>query len=148
VDGKPEPTRPMTRLGRVVDATATMAALPPHRERHRQTNPLRDVILGGQDGRPPRRSGRRSPTSTPRRGPRESSLSAWSIPYGLSRQLALHDGTRSYTSSPFSHPTSGVYSAVTLVGDWRRSGVKMVVIGLGAAAVGFLIGRLFHATGA
>ena len=42
----------------------------------------------------------------------------------------------------------GVYSALTLVGDWRRSGLKMVVIGLGAAAVGFFIGRLFHATGA
>jgi predicted membrane protein (TIGR00267 family) len=42
----------------------------------------------------------------------------------------------------------GVYSAVTLVGNWRRSGVKMVVIGLGAAAVGFAVGRLFHAVGA
>jgi predicted membrane protein (TIGR00267 family) len=42
----------------------------------------------------------------------------------------------------------GVYSAITLVGDWRRMGVKMVTIGLGAAAVGFLIGRLFHAAGA
>lgn len=39
----------------------------------------------------------------------------------------------------------GVYSAVTLVGDWRRSGLRMVAIGLGAAAVGFLIGRLFNA---
>jgi VIT1/CCC1 family predicted Fe2+/Mn2+ transporter len=42
----------------------------------------------------------------------------------------------------------GVYSAVTLVGDWRKSGLKMLVIGLGAAGVGFLIGRVFHATGA
>lgn len=41
----------------------------------------------------------------------------------------------------------GVYSAITLVGDWRTSGLKIVVIGLGAAAVGFVIGRLFHATG-
>jgi vacuolar iron transporter family protein len=39
----------------------------------------------------------------------------------------------------------GVYSSVTLVGDWRKNGLKMVVIGLGAAAVDFLIGRLFHA---
>jgi predicted membrane protein (TIGR00267 family) len=39
----------------------------------------------------------------------------------------------------------GVYSAVTLVGDWRKSGLRMVVIGLGAAAVGFLVGRLFNA---
>jgi predicted membrane protein (TIGR00267 family) len=42
----------------------------------------------------------------------------------------------------------GVYSAVTLVGDWRKNGVKMVAIGLGAAAVGFAVGRLFHAAGA
>ena len=42
----------------------------------------------------------------------------------------------------------GVYSAVTLVGDWRKSGLKMVLIGLGAAAIGFLIGRLFSTAGA
>lgn len=42
----------------------------------------------------------------------------------------------------------GVYSSVTLVGDWRKNGLKMVAIGLGAAAVGFLIGRLFHTVGA
>jgi predicted membrane protein (TIGR00267 family) len=41
----------------------------------------------------------------------------------------------------------GVYSAKTLVGDWRKSGVQMVAIGLGAAALGFLIGRLFHTVG-
>ena len=40
----------------------------------------------------------------------------------------------------------GAYQAVTLVGDWRRKGLQMVLIGLGAAAVGFLIGRLFHTT--
>jgi VIT1/CCC1 family predicted Fe2+/Mn2+ transporter len=42
----------------------------------------------------------------------------------------------------------GVYSAVTLEGNWRTSGSKMLVIGLGAAGVGFLIGNLFHAGGA
>ena len=42
----------------------------------------------------------------------------------------------------------GTYQAVTLVGDWRRKGLQMVMIGLDAAAVGFLIGRLFHTTGA
>lgn len=41
----------------------------------------------------------------------------------------------------------GVYSAKTLVGDWRKSGLQMAAIGLGAAAVGFLIGRLFHTIG-
>jgi len=42
----------------------------------------------------------------------------------------------------------GVYSARTLVGDWRKNGAQMVVIGLGAAAVGFAVGRLFGTTGA
>jgi predicted membrane protein (TIGR00267 family) len=41
----------------------------------------------------------------------------------------------------------GVYSARTLVGDWRKSGLQMVLIGLGAAALGFFIGRLFHTVG-
>jgi predicted membrane protein (TIGR00267 family) len=42
----------------------------------------------------------------------------------------------------------GVYSAVTLTGDWRRLGLRFVVIGLGAAGIGFLIGNLFDSTGA
>jgi predicted membrane protein (TIGR00267 family) len=41
----------------------------------------------------------------------------------------------------------GAYTAVTLVGDWRKSGLKFVAIGLGAAAIGFLIGRLFNTSG-
>jgi predicted membrane protein (TIGR00267 family) len=41
----------------------------------------------------------------------------------------------------------GVYSAKTLIGDWRKSGLQMLAIGLGAAALGFLIGRLFHTVG-
>jgi predicted membrane protein (TIGR00267 family) len=41
----------------------------------------------------------------------------------------------------------GVYSAKTLIGDWRRSGFQMVAIGLGAAALGFLIARVFHTAG-
>ena len=40
----------------------------------------------------------------------------------------------------------GAYQSVTLVGDWRKNGLKMIAIGLGAAAIGFLIGRLFHTT--
>src|SRR6184192_945966 len=41
-----------TRLARAVRTTTQGAALAaaPHREKHRQTNWLRDVILGGQDG--------------------------------------------------------------------------------------------------
>jgi len=48
-----ESNRPaVTRLGRVVRTTARGAVIgaAPHREAHRQTNWLRDVILGGQDG--------------------------------------------------------------------------------------------------
>jgi predicted membrane protein (TIGR00267 family) len=41
----------------------------------------------------------------------------------------------------------GVYSAKTLIGDWRKSGFQMAAIGLGAAALGFLIGRLLHTAG-
>src|SRR3984893_9186396 len=37
----------------------------------------------------------------------------------------------------------GAYKAASLVGDWRRSGVEMVLIGLGAALAGFVVGRLF-----
>ena len=41
----------------------------------------------------------------------------------------------------------GAYSAKTMIGDWRKSGLQMVGIGLGAALLGFLIGRLFHTAG-
>ena len=41
----------------------------------------------------------------------------------------------------------GAYKARSLVGDWRRSGLQMVVIGLAAAAVGFVVGRLFNVEG-
>lgn len=41
----------------------------------------------------------------------------------------------------------GAYSALTLHGDWRQSGLKFIAIGLGAAAIGFLIGRLFNSAG-
>ena len=39
----------------------------------------------------------------------------------------------------------GAYSAVTLVGDWRRNGLQMLAIGLGAAVVGYVMSRLFGA---
>jgi predicted membrane protein (TIGR00267 family) len=41
----------------------------------------------------------------------------------------------------------GVYSAKSLIGDWRKSGLQMTAIGLGAAGLGFLIGYLFHTAG-
>jgi hypothetical protein len=51
----PDPDRPdgaETRLGRTVRTTTAgaVATSSGHREHHRQTNWLRDVILGGQDG--------------------------------------------------------------------------------------------------
>jgi vacuolar iron transporter family protein len=41
----------------------------------------------------------------------------------------------------------GAYSAITRVGSWWKQGPRMVLIGLGAAALGFAIGTLFHAGG-
>jgi VIT1/CCC1 family predicted Fe2+/Mn2+ transporter len=41
----------------------------------------------------------------------------------------------------------GAYSAITLVGDWRKEGIKMLCIGLGAAGIGYAISRLFGAGG-
>jgi VIT1/CCC1 family predicted Fe2+/Mn2+ transporter len=41
----------------------------------------------------------------------------------------------------------GAYSAKTLIGDWRKSGLQMLIIGLGAAALGFVIGRLLQSAG-
>ncbi len=38
----------------------------------------------------------------------------------------------------------GAYEAISLVGDWRKSGIRMAAIGLSAALVGFMIGRLFN----
>jgi VIT1/CCC1 family predicted Fe2+/Mn2+ transporter len=42
----------------------------------------------------------------------------------------------------------GAYSAITLVGDWRRSGAQMVGIGLGAALLGYVISSALGAVAA
>jgi VIT1/CCC1 family predicted Fe2+/Mn2+ transporter len=42
----------------------------------------------------------------------------------------------------------GAYQAITRVGSWWKQGPRMVLIGLGAAALGYAIGRLFNASGA
>ncbi len=41
----------------------------------------------------------------------------------------------------------GFYQAITLVGSWWKSGLRMVVIGIGAAFIGFFIAKIFHAVG-
>jgi VIT1/CCC1 family predicted Fe2+/Mn2+ transporter len=254
VDGR----TPVTRLGRVVRATADRAGIgrAPHRERHRQTNWLRDVILGGQDGLVNILgiilgviAGGGSKTVLIAAGFAAAiteSISMGAVGYTSSvsqrdyyeaerqRELAeietMPDAERQeirdiYAAKGFSgelldrvvdtitanrdswlstmmdeelhlQPVQtadifrsavvitiatlighlipllpfvwlartpalilaivlsalvlfgvGVYSAVTLVGDWRRSGLKMLVIGLGAAGIGFLIGNLFHSAG-
>lgn len=38
----------------------------------------------------------------------------------------------------------GAYQAITLVGSWWKSGIRMLVIGMVAALVGFAIAKLFH----
>ena len=38
----------------------------------------------------------------------------------------------------------GAYKALTLVGDWRISGLQMLVIGMVSAAAGYGIGRLLN----
>lgn len=42
----------------------------------------------------------------------------------------------------------GAYKAITLVGDWRLSGLQMVIIGMASAFAGYLIGRILHVNGA
>src|SRR5439155_317685 len=42
----------------------------------------------------------------------------------------------------------GAYKALTLIGDWRISGLQMTVIGMVSAAAGYGIGRLLHVSGA
>ena len=41
----------------------------------------------------------------------------------------------------------GAYKALTLVGDWRISGLQMLVIGMVSAAAGYGIGRVLHVSG-
>ena len=62
----------------------------------------------------------------------------------LSRQSALIVGIALSAAVLFG---VGAYTALTRLGSWWRSGVRMIAIGLGAAAIGFAIGRLFNAGG-
>jgi len=38
----------------------------------------------------------------------------------------------------------GVYQAITLVGSWWRTGIKLVLIGMGAAIIGYFIAKMFN----
>lgn len=38
----------------------------------------------------------------------------------------------------------GVYKAKTYIGNWWKSGIQMFVIGMGAALIGFVIGKIFR----
>lgn len=38
----------------------------------------------------------------------------------------------------------GAYQALTLVGSWWKNGFKLVLIGIGAAFIGYLIAKIFH----
>lgn len=40
----------------------------------------------------------------------------------------------------------GAYQAVTLTGTWWKSGLRMLLIGLGAAFAGYIIATVFHTT--
>jgi VIT1/CCC1 family predicted Fe2+/Mn2+ transporter len=41
----------------------------------------------------------------------------------------------------------GAYKAITLVGDWRISGLEMLIIGMASAGAGYLVGRILHVSG-
>lgn len=41
----------------------------------------------------------------------------------------------------------GWYQAVSLVGSWWKSGLRMLIIGLGAAFIGYFVARVFHMLG-
>jgi len=41
---------------------------------------------------------------------------------------------------------TGVYQALTLVGIWWKSGLRMLIIGMGAALIGYIVAKLFHAS--
>lgn len=40
--------------------------------------------------------------------------------------------------------TLGAYEAKTYVGSWKKNGLQMLVIGMGAALIGFFIGKIFQ----
>ncbi|HWW54083.1 MAG TPA: VIT1/CCC1 transporter family protein [Acidimicrobiales bacterium] len=63
----------------------------------------------------------------------------------LSRHLAFVVGIALSAAALFG---VGAYTALTRVGSWWKNGVRMITIGLGAAAIGFAIGRLFNPGGA
>ncbi|TMF55557.1 MAG: hypothetical protein E6I22_07320 [Chloroflexi bacterium] len=72
------------------------------------------------------------------------------VPFFLMPLLGMSVGTATLIAVPLCAVVLfgvGAYKAVTLVGDWRISGLQMTLIGMVSAAAGYLIGRLLHVSG-
>jgi predicted membrane protein (TIGR00267 family) len=72
------------------------------------------------------------------------------IPFFLMPILGMSVGTATLIAVPLCAVVLfgvGAYKALTLVGDWRISGLQMTIIGMVSAAAGYLIGRLLHVSG-
>src|SRR2546429_289626 len=134
------------RLGRAVRAAVDGRASPMiGKEKHSTNNSLRDVILGGQDGLVNMLGIALGVVAA---GGSTHVLIVTGLAASITESISM--GAVAYTSFGSDRDfyfAVGVYSAKTLVGDWRKSGLQMLAIGLGAAALGFLIGRLFHTMG-
>ena len=73
------------------------------------------------------------------------------IPFFFAATGGLSIGVAAWIAIPLSAVVLfgvGAYKAVTLVGDWRWSGLEMLLIGMASAAAGYIIGRLLHVQGA
>ena len=46
-----------------------------------------------------------------------------------------------YPLSVYFYPS--IFEAKTYIGSWLKNGIQMLVIGLGAAFIGFIIGNIF-----
>jgi hypothetical protein len=142
-----------TRLGRAVRAVGrTNGTGRPHREEHPQTNWLRDVILGGQDGLVNILG---IILGVIAGGGSKSVLLAAGFAGAFTEsistgQSATHRQCPNATITKRNKPGRRSKSTRRRRRSARRSATftQMVVIGLGAAAVGFLIGLLFNGAGA
>ncbi len=73
------------------------------------------------------------------------------IPFFLMPLFGISVGTATLLAVPLCAVVLfgvGAYKALTLVGDWRISGIQMTIIGMVSALAGYLIGRALHVSGA